>query len=92
MNKVEFIKHMHAYNAQEMNRAQTERALDAFIETLKDALAQGETVHISGLGTFKVANRAARTGRNPQTGEAIQIAAKKAPTFSPSKALKEAVR
>ena len=66
-------------------------AVDAVIAAVKDALAEGEAVRLVGFGTFSVKERKARTGRNPQTGKAIKIPAKKVPVFSPGKALKEAV-
>ena len=58
--------------------------------TIEQALSQGDEVSIAGFGTFKANKRAARSGRNPSTGETIQIAAKRAPKFSPAKALKDA--
>jgi DNA-binding protein HU-beta len=66
--------------------------LDAFVETLTHLLRKGEKINIAGLGIFKVADRAARMGRNPRTGEAIQIKASKKLRFTPSKVLKEAVK
>jgi len=66
-------------------------ALDAAIEGIANALKQGETVTIVGFGTFSVRERAARAGRNPQTGESIKIAASKSPAFKPGKAFKDAV-
>ena len=66
-------------------------ALDATIEGIANALKQGETVTIVGFGTFSVRERAARAGRNPQTGESIKIAASKSPAFKPGKAFKDAV-
>ena len=66
-------------------------AVMAAIEALTDALAQGERVQLVGFGSFEVKERAERTGRNPQTGETIKIAASKKPSFSASKALKDSV-
>lgn len=67
-------------------------ALDATIKTIVKALSKGEDVQLIGFGKFEVRNRAARKGRNPQTGEAIQIPATKAPAFRAGKALKEVVK
>ncbi len=66
-------------------------AVDATFDAIADALSNGGEVSLVGFGSFKVANRAARTGRNPQTGATIQIAASKAPKFKAGKALKDAV-
>jgi|TARA_Y100000031_G_scaffold121528_1_gene136061 DNA-binding protein HU-beta len=66
-------------------------AVDATFGAIADALSNGGEVSLVGFGSFKVANRAARTGRNPQTGATIQIAASKAPRFKAGKGLKDAV-
>ena len=66
-------------------------ALTALIATITDELKAGEKIAIPSLGTFEVRERAARTGKNPRTGEAVEIAAKKIPAFKPAKALKDAV-
>ena len=63
--------------------------LDAFTSTVSDALATGESVQLIGFGTFKITERAARTGKNPKTGEAIKIPKSKSPGFKAGKALKE---
>ncbi len=68
------------------------RLVAAFIEAITEALERGEKVQIAGFGTFEVRERAAREGRNPQTGEAIKIAASKAPAFKAGKALKEMIK
>ena len=68
---------------------QTRRLLEAAFTTLADAVASGQEVSIQGFGKFKLADRAARQGRNPATGETIQIAASRKPTFTPAKSLKE---
>lgn len=65
--------------------------VDAVFNVITEKLKSGEEVKITGFGTFSVANRAARTGRNPQTGETIQIAASNSPKFKAGKGLKEAV-
>jgi len=67
------------------------RALDAVVESITNALKDGDSVSLVGFGTFLVKERAARTGRNPQTKEPIQIAAAKVPGFKPGKTLKDAV-
>lgn len=67
------------------------RAVDAFIETVTEALGEGQRVQIVGFGTFEVRERAARRGRNPQTGQEIEIAARKVPAFKAGKALKDSV-
>ena len=74
-----------------LSKADAEKALKAFTDAVTDALKAGEKVSLVGFGTFLVKERAARTGRNPQTGEPIQIKAAKVPSFKPGKALKDAV-
>jgi DNA-binding protein HU-beta len=66
---------------------EAEQAVDSLIEHMTDALKQGDRVNISGLGTFAVSKRKARTGRNPKTGEPIEIAASRAAKFKPGKQL-----
>jgi DNA-binding protein HU-beta len=73
------------------NRRQAQAALNSLLESIEQALMRGEAVTLSGFGTFKVSERKARTGRNPRTGEAIAIKAKRSPRFVPGKALKTAV-
>ena len=89
MNKTEIISAI-AEKAG-LTKKDAERALNATIDTIAAALAQGDKVQIAGLGSFEVKCREARTGRNPQTGETIQIAASKLPAFKAAKALKDAV-
>ncbi len=67
-------------------------AVRAFINGIRDSLKRGEKVVITGFGTFSIRKRAARSGRNPKTGERITISARKAPGFTPGKTLKKAVR
>jgi DNA-binding protein HU-beta len=67
-------------------------AVDAVFSSIQDDLKKGEKVQLIGFGTFEVRNRAARKGRNPQTGKEIEIAASKVPAFKPGKALKDAVK
>ena len=71
---------------------QAKEAVDCVINSITDALANSDSVQIAGFGNFKVGQRKARTGRNPQTGATIQIAARKVPKFVPGKALKDAVK
>jgi DNA-binding protein HU-beta len=75
----------------DVTQAVAEKALSAMIDGITGALKAGEDVAIIGFGTFKVSQRAARTGRNPKTGEALEIAASKSATFSAGKGLKKAV-
>lgn len=89
MNKKELVKAM----SEQLGTTQKAAAeqLDAVLDVITAALVAGEDVKISGFGTFSVTERAAREGRNPQTGETIQIAASKSPKFKAAKALKDAV-
>lgn len=89
MNKSELIDAVAA--AADLPKAAAGRALDAMIDTIGDALKDGDQVVLVGFGTFAVKERAARTGRNPQTGEPIEIKAAKIPGFKAGKALKDAV-
>lgn len=89
MNKTELLNKVAADAG--VSKADTNRVWDAVVAAITVTLKQGDTVTIPGFGTFKVADRAARTGRNPQTGKAIQIAAQKTPRFSAGKQLKDAV-
>ncbi len=72
-------------------KADAEKAVNAFLETITDALKAGEKVVFTGFGSFEVTERAAKEGRNPQTGETIHIKATKAPKFKAGKGLKDAV-
>lgn len=69
----------------------SERVLNGVFDSIKEALSKGEEVRLTGFGSFKVNGRAARTGRNPRTGQEIKIAASKVPAFRPGKELKDAV-
>jgi DNA-binding protein HU-beta len=73
------------------SKVAAERALDAFLSDISDALRRGRKVTIGGFGTFLVGRRAERNGRNPRTGKAIKIPACRVPRFKPSRSLKEAV-
>lgn len=74
-----------------MTKKDSGKAVDAVLEAITKALGKGEKVSLVGFGTFDVRKRAARMGRNPQTGKAIKIAARKVPAFKAGKSLKEAV-
>jgi DNA-binding protein HU-beta len=74
-----------------LSKADAGRAVDAVVSSVTRALKQGDSVSVLGFGTFTVRDRAARTGRNPRTGEEIHIAASKNPAFKAGKALKDAV-
>ncbi|KLV04962.1 MULTISPECIES: nucleoid-associated protein HU-beta [Photobacterium] len=89
MNKTQLVDKI-AENA-DISKASAGRALDAFIEAVSESLKSGDQVSLVGFGTFSVRERAARTGRNPQTGAEIQIAAAKVPGFKAGKALKDSV-
>ena len=89
MNKSQLIEKIAA--GADISKAAAGRALDSFIEAVTEELKAGEQVALVGFGTFSVRDRAARTGRNPQTGQPIEIAAATLPTFKPGKALKDAV-
>ena len=89
MNKTELTDAV--AEATDLTKADAARAVDAVLGTITNTLANGDQVGIVGFGTFLVRDRAARVGRNPQTGAEIQIAAAKVPAFKPGKALKDAV-
>ncbi len=89
MNKTELVAAI-AEKA-ELTKKDAESALGAMVDAITQALAQGDKVQLIGFGTFEVKNRAARTGRNPQTNETIEIAASKYPVFKAGKALKDKV-
>ena len=89
MNKSELIDAVAA--SADISKAAAGRAIDAVVESVTDALKRDEQVTLIGFGTFSVKERSARTGRNPQTGETIEIAAAKIPSFKAGKALKDAV-
>ena len=89
MNKTDLIDNI-AEQA-DISKAAAGRALDAVLDSVTAALKAGDTVTLVGFGSFSAKDRAARTGRNPQTGEAIEIAAARAPVFKAGKTLKDAV-
>ena len=87
MNKTELIAAM-AEQA-ELSKKDAEKALKAFVDIIGEELTKGEKVQLVGFGTFEVSERPEREGRNPQTGEAMKIAASKSPKFKAGKALKD---
>ena len=89
MNKTELVDAIAA--AADITKAQAGRALDAVLESVTETLKKGEKVTLIGFGTFETRERAARTGRNPQTGKEIQIAASTTPAFKAGKKLKDAL-
>ncbi|MGE7767409.1 HU family DNA-binding protein [Peribacillus sp. NPDC096540] len=90
MNKTELVSNVAAQA--ELTKDDAKKVVDALFETITTTLAKEEKIQLVGFGTFEVRDRAARTGRNPQTGEEIQIAASKVPAFKAGKELKEAVK
>ena len=89
MNKSELVDSIAEKSG--LNKTQAGDALNAVMESVGQALEAGDSISLVGFGTFSVKDRKARTGRNPQTGETIQIAAAKVPSFKAGKALKDAV-
>lgn len=89
MNKTELIAAV-AEKA-EISKKDSEKALKAFIDVVTDELKNGDKIQLVGFGTFEVSERAAREGRNPQTGKTMKIEACKAPKFKAGKALKDAI-
>ena len=81
-----------AAEATELTKKDSAAAVDAVFSSIEGFLSKGEKVQLIGFGNFEVRERAARKGRNPQTGEEIEIAASKVPAFKPGKALKDAVK
>lgn len=89
MNKGELVEAV--ARTADISKASAEKALDGVLNGIKSALKKGGSVTLVGFGTFRVAKRLARTGRNPRTGEAIRIKAARVPKFTAGKALKDAV-
>ncbi|WP_422880282.1 HU family DNA-binding protein [Moorella sulfitireducens] len=75
----------------DLTKKEAEKVVSAVLASIEEALAQGDKVQLVGFGTFEIKERAARVGRNPRTGEEIEIAATRVPVFKPGKALREAV-
>ncbi len=89
MNKTELIDRI--AESADISKAAAGRALDATVDAITNSLKQSDPVALVGFGTFSVRDRAARAGRNPRTGEAIQISAARVPAFKAGKALKDAL-
>jgi DNA-binding protein HU-beta len=89
VNKADMIEQI--AQAAEVSKSAAERAVDALVAAVKSSLKKGEMVTLVGFGSFYVSKRQARTGRNPRTGEALNIAAAKVPKFRAGKALKDAI-
>ncbi|MBN2907998.1 HU family DNA-binding protein [Polycladomyces sp. WAk] len=89
MNKSELVDRVAAATGK--TKKESAQVVEAVLSTIAEALRNGEKVSLVGFGNFEVRERAARTGRNPQTGETIQIEASRVPAFRPGKQLKEAV-
>ncbi|GHV97473.1 transcriptional regulator [Lactobacillus nasalidis] len=90
MNKTELVSVVSEKT--EFSKKESAQIVDALFATIEEELAKGEKVQLIGFGTFEVRERAARKGRNPQTGAEIEIPASKVPAFKPGKALKDAVK
>jgi DNA-binding protein HU-beta len=90
MNKTELVAAI--AKSAEITKADASRALQALLDSITTSLADGESIALTGFGTFSVTNRAARTGRNPRTGAELKIAAKTVAKFKPGKGLSEAVK
>ena len=89
MNKAELVAAMS--DKAQLSKKDAEAALKAFTDVVAEELKKGEKIQLVGFGTFEVSERAARTGRNPQTGAEMKIAASKAPKFKAGKALKDSI-
>ncbi|MGE5614071.1 MAG: HU family DNA-binding protein [Bacillota bacterium] len=89
MNKADLVKSISEKS--DLTRTDAEKALNAFIDSVEEALVNGDKVQLVGFGSFEVRERAARKGRNPQTNEEITIKASKAPVFRSGKALRDLV-
>ncbi len=90
MNKKELIAHVAEMN--DMTKSEVERVLNASLEGIQDAMAEGEEIDLYGFGKFSVVERAARTGRNPKTGEPLEIAASNSVKFKAAKAFRDAIK
>jgi DNA-binding protein HU-beta len=89
MNKSELVEAVASYT--DLSKADATRAVDAVVASIAEALQRGDQVALVGFGTFSVKHRAARTGRNPQTGKTMDIAASNVPAFKAGKGLRDAV-
>ncbi|HET7657217.1 MAG TPA: HU family DNA-binding protein [Bacillales bacterium] len=90
MNKTDLINSV--AESAELSKKDATKAVDSVFQVISDSLKDGNKVQLIGFGNFEVRERSARKGRNPQTGEEIEIAASKVPAFKPGKALKDAVK
>ncbi|MEK4078160.1 HU family DNA-binding protein [Paenibacillus sp. FSL M7-0656] len=90
MNKSDLITHVS--EATELSKKDVTKAVDAVFDAISEALQSGDKVQLVGFGNFEVRERSARKGRNPQTGEEIEIPASKIPAFKPGKALKDGIK
>ena len=90
MNKGQLIEQV--AKKSKISKSKANQAIDATFDAIKGSLKKGQRVQLIGFGSFSVRKRKARTGRNPQTGATIQIAAKKVPAFTPGESLKKMVR
>ena len=91
MNKNDLVKAIAADNPEKLTQKKAKEVVNILMDTIKESLSKGEKVQLVGFGSWQVKERAARKGRNPQTGEAIDIAAKKVVKFKAGKNLAEAV-
>ena len=89
MNKTELVEAI--ASSTEMTKTDVDKVVTSFVEVVTEALANGDKISLKGFGNFEVRTRGARTGRNPRTGETMEIAASNAPAFKASSALKKAV-
>lgn len=89
MTKNELVQYV--IERTQMKKKEAVKAVDAVFETMTEAMAKGEKIQLVGFGNFEVRERAARKGRNPQTGEEMQIKASRVPAFKPGKTLKDVV-
>jgi DNA-binding protein HU-beta len=90
MNKTELVNDV--ARKTELSKASASKAVDAILDTIGQALKGGESVVLTGFGTFSVRERPARTGHNPKTGQAMEIKASKGPVFKPGKTLKDTIK
>ena len=90
MTKTELIDKIHS-KSENLTKRQTEQVVDALLESIKDALAEGDKVEIRGFGNFRIRKRETRKARNPRTGKVVQVPPKKVPYFKEGKELKEKV-
>lgn len=91
MNKQELIEKLMTKTKQPVSHADMERIVNGMMDEIKTAVAANDSVQLVGFGTFFMRDRAARTARNPQTGESMQVPAKRAPAFKPGRAFKDIV-